>query len=474
MFAKNLERELYELCGGSDFSNLEPADIAERFESLRKYRRLPPGREHRAKHLSSTEIAHAIFGLVPRKPGWAGHAAIVLSDLRVAGGRRAAFAGVSTLRDAVEVLLSNDAARDSLCALMTSAAASGINVNGFAQLTYDDGGTRRCAFFVSRMALSLLQVGGETQIDRDSYHAPVSHCLVFDRAFFEKLTARIKRSEAMPVEVAGDGSEYDATEAQQARYRALGVTPQSRYLSIPVDTQVTWPKQEQLIRFDGYQLVLLPKTKDSTQSVHIDLYVNRLDPTQAQTIVNRLLSVLAWCDDQFAVAQEGWSGSPVPTPMPKRDLAFATAHEWTFDRRIPDSDPIRRALAHYREGCNAEEASLAGYAVLSFFKTIEIKYPDAEEVKRWIKRQFSDVELEARRDPAFARFVEELQGTPPEEYLNRACRVAVAHASKHHPSDADDATESRRLYIAAHVLRLFARHFVSHELGVSKITFSGD
>ncbi|MGH9927714.1 MAG: hypothetical protein ACREA9_00660 [Pyrinomonadaceae bacterium] len=79
MFAKNLERVLCKLCGSSDVSPIDPADIAERFESLRRYRRLPPGRENRAKHLSSIEITHAVLGLVARKPGWAGHAATLLN-----------------------------------------------------------------------------------------------------------------------------------------------------------------------------------------------------------------------------------------------------------------------------------------------------------------------------------------------------------------------------------------------------------
>jgi Methylamine utilization protein MauJ len=130
------------------------------------------------------------------------------------------------------------------------------------------------------------------------------------------------------------------------------------------------------VRFGRYQLVLMPKTNDHTQSVHVDLRANGLTDREALTIVNRFLSILTWCGDQFAVVQGGWSGNPVPVAVPRRNLAFATSPDWLFDRQIPPSDETGRALALYREGRNAEETALVSYAVLSYFKIIEIRYPD--------------------------------------------------------------------------------------------------
>ncbi|MGH9929260.1 MAG: methylamine utilization protein MauJ, partial [Pyrinomonadaceae bacterium] len=425
------------------------------------------------KHLSSIEITHAVLGLVARKPGWAGHAATLLNDLRTAGGRRASFAGAITLGNAIERLLTNKEARESMRSLMVSSAVSGTNVNGYAVLSLKPEELARTVHYVSKMALSLLQPGGEDRIERDGLHAPASSCLIFSRTFFETLARRIQQSESMPTAVEGDGSEYDVEESKQARYRALGVTSRSQFFNVGVETQVTWPRQEQRIRFDKYDLILMPKTRDSTQSVHVDLHANRIDESEAMTVVNRLLSVLSWCDDQFAVVQDGWSGSPVPMPVPRRNLAFATAHAWPFDRHIANSDQVRRALAHYREGCNAEAAALGSYAVLSFFKTIEVKYRKPSKVQRWIRDHFAEVATKSKRDPAFEHFVSTLEGTLPEEYLNDACRVAVAHASVRCPSDSDDATETTRLNVAAHVLRLLARQFIASELLVSDIVFSG-
>ena len=416
----------------------------------------------------------AILSLVPSKPAWAGHAVLVLSDLRPAGGNEASFRGSDTLGSAIELLLTDEGARESLLSLTISAATSGMNTNGFAKLDYRNGEEERNhTSFVSKMSASRLQPGAES-LNEDDFYSPASKCLVLNRAFFAGIARKVAQSASMATTPEGDGSEYDAEEARQTRYKALGVLPGSRFLNIGIDTQVTWPRKELLIQFDKHHLVLMPKTNENTQSVHIDLHANGVSDQQGLTIINRFLSVLAWCDDQFAVAQGGWSGNPVPVPVSKRDLAFATAHEWPFHRRISESDEVRRALALYREGLNAEAASLGSYAVLSYFKVIEIRYPKADKLKRWIADNFATVARDADDDPELKHFMTALGDKTPEEYINLACRVAVAHASEKYPSDADDALEATRLYSAAHVLRLLARRFIAQELDVSEERYCDD
>ena len=62
------------------------------------------------------------------------------------------------------------------------------------------------------------------------------------------------------------------------------------------------------------------------------------------TIINRYLSIMTWCDDQFSIAQDGWSGNPVPVAVPRRNLAFTTAQHWVFDRKIPSSEKKNEPL----------------------------------------------------------------------------------------------------------------------------------
>ncbi len=159
------------------------------------------------------------------------------------------------------------------------------------------------------------------------------------------------------------------------------------------------------MRFDRYQFVLMPNTHDHVQSIHVDLATNRLTDHEAMTIINRFLSIMTWCDDQFAVAQDGWSGNPVPVPVPRRNLASTTTHHWIFDRQIPASKKARRALALYREARNAQQNFLVSYAVLNFYKIVELKSDVSGEVKNWFRDNFERLAQDQSNRDIFAHFV---------------------------------------------------------------------
>lgn len=430
MFAKNMESILTSLCEKSDVSHGLPNEFAERFVALRRYGRLPRSREKRGQSLTSGEIAAAIFGLTPTHPNWAGHAAILLSSLRAVGGVGASFFGTSTLQESIERILTDAAARLSVIKLTVSVAEGGVNSHGYASLIYEIEGVRHRAFYVPKEAVSLLRPGAEQEFNPENLHSPVSRETTFNRAFFERIAQEIERAKAFPAPPAGDGSEYDAEEARQERYRKLGVRQGSRFLNVGVDNQVTWPKQETLVKFDKYKLVLMPKTGEHVQSIHIDLTANHLTDREAMTVINRFLSILTWCDDQFAIAQDGWSGNPVPVPVPKRNLAFTTAHDWIFDRRIPASEPKKRALALYREARNAEQNFMVSYAVLNYFKIIEIKNHSTGDVKNWFRDNFAILTQEPNYKDELSHFSEICGDEKPHEYIYKSCRIAVAHANK--------------------------------------------
>ncbi len=220
-------------------------------------------------------------------------------------------------------------------------------------------------------------------------------------------------------------------------------------------------------------MVLLPKTKEDVQSINLDLTANKLTIEKARTVINRFLSIVTWCDDQFAVAQDGWAGNPIPSPVPRRNLAFTTANYWIFDRKIPSEPDAIRALALYREGRNAEQNFLVSYAVLSFYKIIEIHYPNGPQTRTWIATAFPKIESALQTEVA-REFHRECGATAPERHIYDAYRLAVAHASPRTISDPDCAKELKRLHIAADVLRVLARHFISTELRISDCMYSGD
>ncbi len=469
MLAEQLNAALIKLMRGSDVTPDTSLDMALRFESLRGYGRLPGGRENRGRPLTNEQIVAAILGLIATQPSWAGHVATIIAKLKPVGGKSDLFGGADTLTNALAHVLTDKATAASIVSVRLSVAEAGTNSHGIAVLTYEHDDTRHDLTFVRDTAVSLLQPG--SQFDAELRNAPISRELVLNRRFFERLARDIGNTRANPSPSVGDGSEYDKEDADLARRKRLGATPTSRYLNIGVDNQVTWPNKETLVAFDRYKLVLMPKTKENVQSIHIDLHATRLSMEEAMTVVNRFLSLMTWCDDQYAIAQDGWAGNSVPVAVPKLNLAFTTTYHWIFNRSIPDSDGARRALALYREARNAEQNFMVSYAVLNYYKIIEIRYPGGPASMKWVADNLPPILDDPREQTGIATFLSACGQEAPEMYIYAACRVAVAHVSPNRPSDPDDLVELRRLHVAADVMRRLARRFISVELDVSDSPF---
>src|SRR5208337_370269 len=345
MYASDLAYFLCESMQQADVGNPSFTDFEERMNSLRRYGRLPQGRENHAALLTEEHIVNAVLGLASDKPAWAGHSSIVLAKLQPVGGPRASFRKSPTLSAALELLLRDETALRQLIMLSVSTSEFATNSKGRAKITWLENREVYSTNFVSGMALSLFQPDAEKHFDELRFHAPITKQIIFDQRFFKKLVDKISSHRRLKPGPASDGHEYDAEEAQKRRFEKLGVRQGSRYLNMGVDNQVAWPKEETLINFDRYTLVLFPKAKDHVQSISMDLIANNLSEEEAQTVINRFLSLMTWCNDQFAVAQPNSSGSHVPCAVNRRELSFVTASHWYFDRKIPETEKKQLALA---------------------------------------------------------------------------------------------------------------------------------
>jgi hypothetical protein len=105
MIAKRLKTILANEVEKTDLSQRSPADMEQRFESLRGYGLLPRGRGKNAQHLSLAEIVNGILSIATVKPGFAGLASKVLNDLRPVGGIDASFERCLTLGKVVATVL---------------------------------------------------------------------------------------------------------------------------------------------------------------------------------------------------------------------------------------------------------------------------------------------------------------------------------------------------------------------------------
>jgi hypothetical protein len=474
MYASNLQGLLFDCSQHSDMSPQTFAEFTERFNALRSYGHLPKGRDQRKRLLTPIQIASAILGLVPTRPSWAGHGATVLKNLSPVGGPRGGFHNTASLVDAMTLLLTDAGARESLIAVRIIVGETGVNSTGGAVFTYEHNGGRRQAFFMPYMAVSLAREGAELSSDFErQLFSLASREMSFGQPFFGRVARAMEIAARHPREPASDGSEYDEEEAKQALWKKLGATPRSRFLNMAADNHVTWPSEPTLVKFDGYHFVLMPRTKDLVQSVHMDLTENRLDDSSATTVIRRFLSIMAWCDDNFATLGFGWSGNPVPVPVTKPELAFRSTPHYIFDRKMPSTPEAGRALALYREALNAEHNSLISYAVLNYYKIIELTQRDRGATKNWFRDNFAHARRFAHLKHSLDDF-DKLRGTTePHEYIYKSCRIAVAHAGKDSKSDPDDASELRRLHAAADIMQVLARHCIEAEFKISDCMFDG-
>src|SRR5262249_19706785 len=288
----------------------------------------------------------------------------------------------------VEAVLDNSSTLDSLIEIRVSDSEIYNNAHCRASVEYVSGDRKETANFVLKNGVSLLQPGAEKTFDPRQLISSVITETVFYPAFFRRLVGELKEEiPHLTPPFVTDLEEDDEENRKEERARRLGLTARSVFLNVGVDNHVAWPREETMVDFEGYKLILLPKTRENTTSVHVDLHENQLTSEDALTLINRFLSVLTWCDDQFAILQGGWSGNPVPVAVPKRDLALHTAHHWIFNRQIPKPNEAKIAIALYREGRNAQQNYLISYAVLSYYKIIELKY-HREDTKKWLRENF--------------------------------------------------------------------------------------
>ncbi len=473
MYARDLAHLLHEiLAGASSFD-----ETLTRFERLRGYSLLPRGRENASKRLTNVEVANAILGFVPTSPGRAGHASLILGGLCAVGGGRASFEGTTTLHETLAAILASDRGCQSLVGMTFSIERDYGDEEYHARAVFEEAGGRKIVSYVSHMATTLLAEGAEERYDHDKMRAVSGRQLTLGQSFFVRVQSELAVSRHLDLPLKTDWQEYESEEEKNAFHKRMGARHNSRFLNLAVDTHAIWPREPTRMKFDGHQFVLFPRTNENSHSISIDLTAERLSAGEARTLLNRFLSLLAWCDDQHAVLGFGWSGNPVPVPVPLPRRGFSTTPQWLFSRTLPADQELRQRLAYYREGLNAREAGLVTFAVLSFFKVFEVrakpKRGRPNPTTEWIREAFPLVESTLRPE-TIREFHKDRQEIEIENYISHNCRVATAHASAKVPSDADSSPEIQRLYSAAEVIHALARHFLRSHYRLSDIYYTDE
>ena len=231
-----------------------------------------------------------------------------------------------------------------------------------------------------------------------------------------------------------------------------------RWMNLGVSGQCGWPHERVDVRFGESELVLLPQTKENSASVHIRVQSN--DQLQELTIVNRFLSIVSWGYKDSLQNHYGWSGNPVPVPVPARNLARSINRSFLIQWNPLREPKQRLAVALYREAMSVNSLP---YQFLGFFKIINILHRLGPAQVGWIRATLPKLS----GSKASAR-IEALSSSQPDvaQYLYESGRCAVAHAFADPLVDPDDLVHLHRLSEDLGVAQALAEYLISNELYV--------
>lgn len=239
----------------------------------------------------------------------------------------------------------------------------------------------------------------------------------------------------------------------------------NHYLQVGVEGEAIWPCEETKIRFGGHELILRPATKDTEQSVHINL--KGITDVEALTLINRFLSILSWCDDQAMENLYGWSGNSVPVSVPRRERIIGSSIAFPFNRALERDPKSQLSLALYREG---KTINSVPFEFLSYFKILNIFWKD-----KYIQGENEIIEgirkaLPLLKDELALKRLKELSanGVDIPEYLYKSGRCAIAHAYSDPIVDPDDVSDLRRLSQDLWVIKDIAEQLMINKLQISR------
>jgi hypothetical protein len=247
-----------------------------------------------------------------------------------------------------------------------------------------------------------------------------------------------------------------------------------RFLNVPVDVQIEWPRAQAAVAFGSWEIIAFPPSQDHDPSLHIELTGTRLSTVEAGSVLNQFLSIATWLEDKSAVLLPGWAANSVPCRPPRQTRAWPSSHFHTWGnawRPVKDKS-ARRALAFYREAVNMQHFHSEPYAVLGFYKIFEFAFPDGVTCREKLEQEVADLLNRNQINMHELRAIGFDQNTPPEELallLHKAGRQAVANANKAPTINPDNSDQQLQMFVAGSILRKAARLCVKSKFCTARI-----
>jgi len=227
-----------------------------------------------------------------------------------------------------------------------------------------------------------------------------------------------------------------------------------------IEQGVGWPDKTLIVSFRGKKLLFLPE--DETLVPCIATKVDRANSSEEGIeLITHYLSTLTWAEGRPIKVKEWTSGGPHPFRMAKnstiRLISGNIDQEYFPDPIEPEK---RLALALYREAISLDHTA---YSFLSYYKIINLKFPNASGQKKWIEYNISNVNdsYAVERREELVKSVDSIS-----EYLYVSCRCAIAHAGTEPTVDPENYEDLKRLNKDLPLIKNLAELLIETEFGI--------
>jgi hypothetical protein len=228
-----------------------------------------------------------------------------------------------------------------------------------------------------------------------------------------------------------------------------------------IHTDSYWPVKTQKVMYRGHAFWIIPLIHDHYPAVAMKLPPGK-SRSECEELVMRFISNLSWVEDR-GIMVEGIGGGNLPRPMARdKRSGFSICKEFDLSY-FPDpaSQDALLALALMREGRGLNHPA---YAFLSFFRVLEVAFPNGRKRRAWVEANASKVE---GRDVRNALDDLAKKGiTDIGAHLFESGRCAVAHANRQPIVDPDKPDDIRRLSSELPIIKALAQKAIEDELGV--------
>ena len=230
-----------------------------------------------------------------------------------------------------------------------------------------------------------------------------------------------------------------------------------------VSTNIAWPVKSQRVSYRGYEIWVIPIMEGFHSSVAIKR-PNSLSRKEAEILLNRFLSSLAWVESSGVIV-EFITGGNLPRPMgSQKRFGYSIREQFELDYLPePPDEKAMLALALMREG---RAINHPAYSFLSLYRAFEVCLPGKERGE-WISKNIHNITSHSAKEALSkiqARGIIEVG-----DHLRETCRSAIAHANSDPIINPDHPEDGRMLQEAAPIMDALAEMAIEQRLQVQTL-----